>query len=228
MKKAIDQAEAKLHGECAPLGSSRLNTLQLTHSDVSCIWIDDYARLLIVLSESIAARFVKIVTDGWLLQVGSWPRRKERLRSRNSGLILRKWRGTERRTRNLSNVKHTWQLYVPNLSTKTNILVSASILPVILRYLKTLCVLLWLFYCDFWTILARFAACSADLAVLPGGFRRMFPDSLNRYDDFEKAGQSLSRDTASLKQRKEDAQAEANKRKEKKLKKQSNPYSDEE
>ena len=56
----------------------------------------------------------------------------------------------------------------------------------------------------------------------------MFPDSLNRYDDFEKAGHNLSRDTASLKQRKEETQAEASKRREKKLEKQSNPYSDEE
>ena len=46
----------------------RLNTLQLTHSDVSCSGIDDYARLLIVLSESIVARVVKIVIDGGSLQ----------------------------------------------------------------------------------------------------------------------------------------------------------------
>ena len=56
----------------------------------------------------------------------------------------------------------------------------------------------------------------------------MFPDSLSRYDDFEKAGASISRDTASLKQRKEEAQAEAREREKKRKEKRiSNPFSDE-
>merc|ERR1712166_678786 len=61
-----------------------------------------------------------------------------------------------------------------------------------------------------------------------GGFKRMFPDSLSRYDDFDKAGASISRDTASLKQRKEEAQAEAREREKKRKEKRiSNPFSDE-
>merc|ERR1712166_782755 len=70
------------------------------------------------------------------------------------------------------------------------------------------------------TVQAQFAYEDSHL----GGFKRMFPDSLHRYDDFEKASTNISRDTASMNQQKEESKKRKEEAKKQKL---LNPSNDE-